>query len=385
MARFELVRDVLPSGISLRDLGDHRLKDLTRPEHIFQVVISTLPADFPSLRTLDHHRHNLPMQPTPLIGREREVAAVCALLRRADIRLVTLTGFGGIGKTRLGLQAAAELLDDVADGVFFVSLAPVSSADMVLPTIAQALDVRESEGRALRVCLHDYVRDKQMLLVLDNFEHVLAAADLVAELLTTAPRLKMLVTSRATLHLSGEQEYVVPALSLPQPDLLPALERMSQYEAVALFIARAQAAKADFAVTNANAPAVAQICQRLDGLPLAIELAARIKLFTPQELLARLNNRLALLTSGARDMPARQQTLRKTIDWSYGLLKPHQQQLFRHFAVFAGGCTLVAAEEVCRSDDDASAVLDIVAALLDQSLLGQVEMPSGESRFVMLE
>jgi predicted ATPase/class 3 adenylate cyclase len=383
----ELVRGALPSEVELLDLGEHRLKDLTRPEHIFQPVAPDLPADFPPLTTLDHRLHNLPVQLTALIGRDREVATVCTLLRRADVRLLTCTGSGGIGKTRLALQAAGELLDDFTDGVFFVALAPISSPTLVVPTIAQALNVRERDGQPLLARLQEELRDRQLLLILDNFEQVAVAAPMIAALLAATARLKILVTSRAVLHLSGEYEYVVSPLTLPDYPHSQPLERLTQYEAVRLFIARAQAVKAEFAVTNANAPAVAEICVRLDGLPLAIELAAaRVKLFPPQALLARLDNRLKLLTGGAHDLPARHQTIRGTIDWSYNLLDAGASRLFVRLAVFVGGCMLEAAEAVCNTTGDLSfSVVDGVAALLDQSLVRCEEQPDGESRFVMLE
>ncbi len=394
-ATVELVRDDLPPGVELRDMGAQRLKDLTRPEHIFQIVAADLSNDFPPLKTLDRRPHNLPAQPTALIGREKEVASVCSLLRRADARLVTLTGPGGTGKTRLGLQVAAELLDDFKDGVWFVNLAPIGDPNLVAATAAQTLGINESAGRSLLDQLKDYLREKQLLLLLDNFEQVAEAAPLVSELLTVALGLKALVTSRMPLHLSGEREYAVPPLGLP-PAAVRTLERsnvqtfeveISQYEAVRLFIERAQAVKADFAVTNANAPAVAEICYRLDGLPLAIELAAaRVKLFPPQALLARLGSRLKLLTGGARDLPARQQTIRSTIDWSYQLLDEDEKRLFTRLGVFVGGCTLEAAEAVCNADGDPPMdVVDAIAALLDQSLVRQEEGLDGEPRFTMLE
>jgi class 3 adenylate cyclase len=314
----ELVKQYLPDGVGLRDLGEYRLKDLQHPSRLFQLVMANLPADFPPLKTLDSHPHNLPIQPTALIGREREVAAVERLLEREDMRLVTLTGPGGIGKTRLGLQVAAEVSERFTDGVYFVNLAPLVDPAFVVPTIAQAFEVKEIADHALPDLLKAYFREKQLLLLLDNFEQVIGAAVQVADLLATCSHLKVVVTSRAALHVRGEQEFAVPPLSVPNPKHLPDRVALSQYEGVALFIARAQAVKPDFQVTNANAPAVAEICVRLDGLPLAIELAAaRIKLFSPQALLARLGQRLAVLTTGARDAPARQQTLRNTIDWSY--------------------------------------------------------------------
>jgi predicted ATPase/class 3 adenylate cyclase len=383
----ELVRDVLPAGVSLRSLGEHRLRDLFRPEHVYQVVAPALPADFPPLRSLESHANNLPVQPTPLIGREREVATCLTLLRRADVRLLTLTGPGGMGKTRLSLQVAAESLDDYADGVFFVALAPIAEPRLVVSAIAGALGVVEAGGQELAATLKDYLRDRRLLLVLDNFEHLLPAAPLVAELLAACPQIKALVTSRARLRLNGEQEYTVPPLALPPLTDAPSLATLSQYEAVALFIARARAVSPGFQVTNENAPAVAEICVRLDGLPLAIELAAaRIKILTPQAMLLRLQARLKLLTGGIRDLPTRQQTLRGAIDWSYNLLNDDERLVFARLAVFAGGCTLDAAEAVCNPAGDLPAgVLDTVAALVDNSLLQQKEAGTDEPRFTMLE
>ncbi len=337
----DLVAHDLPEGVSLRDLGEHRLKDLRGPERLFQLVIADLPADFPPLKTLDTHPNNLPDQPTPLIGREQEVAAVGNLVQRKDVRLMTLTGPGGVGKTRLGLQVAAEFSDCFADGVFFVNLAPLSDSDLVVPTIAQTLGIREIAGQHLLERLKEQLQWQQVLLLLDNFEQVESAAMQVADLLAACQELKVLVTSRAVLHVRAEHEFAVPPLSLPDPKNLPDLAALSQYEAVALFIQRAQAIQSDFQVTSTNAPAVAEICVRLDGLPLAIELAAaRIKVLPPQALLARLGQRLAVLTSGARDTPARQQTLRNTIEWSYQLLDASEQRLFRQLSVFIGGCML---------------------------------------------
>ncbi len=384
-----LVEHHLPAGVSLRDLGEHRLKDLQQKSHLFQLVIDSLLADFPPLLTLDAHPHNLPVQPTPLIGREREVAAVQQLLLREDVRLLTLTGPGGSGKTRLGLHVAAELSDHFTDGIYFVNLAPISDAELVVPTVAQTLGVKESPTRSMVEQLQAFLQEKLLLLVLDNFEQVVSAAPRLSDLLARCSHLKLLVTSRAVLHLSAEHEFAVPPLSLPDLKHLPDLVTLSQYEAVALFIARAQALKPDFQVSNATAPAVAEICARLDGLPLAIELAAaRIKLLPPPALLARLGRRLAVLTSGVRDAPARQQTLRRTIEWSYQLLDADEQRLFRRLSVFVGGCTLQAIEAVCAAVDTqppALLVLDGAASLIDKSLLRQTEQEAAEPRFVMLE
>jgi predicted ATPase/class 3 adenylate cyclase len=347
----ELVYDQLPPGVALRDLGEHRLKDLGRPERIFQVVAPDLPTDFPPLRTLDAYRHNLPAQATPLIGREAEVVTVCELLRQPATRLLTLTGPGGIGKTRLALQAAAELLDDAPDGVWFVPLASIRDAALVAPAIGRVLEIADAGELPLLDRLKRYLHQKQIVLVLDNFEQVADAVPLVGELLAAAPKLKILVTSREALHVYGEHEYSVPSLALPDLTRLPPLGRLSQYEAVRLFIERARAVKPAFAVTDESAAAIAEICYRLDGLPLAIELAAaRSRIFLPQALLARLagaTHRLSLLSGGARDLPARQQTLRDAIAWSYDLLSTEEQALFARLGVFAGSFTLEAAEAVC--------------------------------------
>jgi predicted ATPase/class 3 adenylate cyclase len=383
----ELLIDGLPPDIVLRDLGQHRLKDLTRPAHIFQVLAPDLLAALPPLNTLDARPNNLPAQPNALIGREQAIAVVRELLWRTDMRLITLTGSGGIGKTRLALQVASELLDAFAHGVWFVDLAPISDPALLLPAIAQALGIKEAGGRSLLESLKHYLRNRQLLLLLDNFEHLLDAALQVADLLMDAAGLKILVTSRAVLHLSSERVLVVPPLVVPEPGHLPPLEQLMQYEAVRLFVDRAQAVRADFALDAEHASAVTQICQGLEGLPLAIELAAaRVALFPPQSLLARLQSPLTFLTGGAHDLPARQQTLRKTIDWSYLLLNPAEQLLFRRLAIFVGSYTLDAIEEICNGDRALPiAMIDGVAALVDHSLVRQAEGPDGEPHFMMLE
>jgi predicted ATPase/class 3 adenylate cyclase/Tfp pilus assembly protein PilF len=387
LATQELVRDSRPAGSSLRDLGERRLKDLYRPERVFQITTPDLPSEFPPLRTLENLRNNLPLQPTPLIGREREVGEVCERLGQEEVRLLTLTGPGGTGKTRLALQAAADLLEDFEDGVFFVSLAAVTDPDLFFKEIAGALGLRESGDVALEDLLKEYLGRRELLLVLDNFEHLLSAVPLLGGLLSAAPRLKVLATSRIPLGLYGEHEYAVPPLSVPDPGRLPDLEALSQYEAVRLFIDRASAAKAGFEITAENAPAVAEICVRLDGLPLAIELAAaRVKLLPPKAILTRLANRLKLLTGGAKDLPERQRTLRGAIEWSHDLLDEGERTLFARLAVFSGGRTLEAIDAICDAEGDLPVdALDGVSSLLDKSLLRQEEGIGGEPRFVMLE
>jgi predicted ATPase/class 3 adenylate cyclase/transcriptional regulator with XRE-family HTH domain len=496
---YDLVRDNLPSGITIMDMGEQGLKDLLRPEHVYQLVIPGLPSHFPPLKTMstaiaqdtamatsitfgqwlrqqrkvldltqeelamkidcswetvrkfeagtrhpskqvaqlladffsvspderaafirfarsdvggerfnsinqphDHTEavypttNNLPVQPNVFVGREGQIRDVTTLLRRNDVRLVTLTGPGGIGKTRLALQITAALLNDFDGEVWYAELAPLTDHKLVVSTIAQVLGVTEEPGKALLDTLKDYLRDKHLLLILDNFEHVLEAAPDVDGLVKAAPGVKLLATSRSPLKVYGEREYQVPLLSVPDmPDTLdkrhtPALETLSEYEAVGLFIERAREVKWDFQMTAESAPAVAQICARLEGLPLAIELAsARIRVFTPQALLGRLerlDNVLTLLTGGARTLPPRQQTLRNTIEWSYDLLGEGEKQLFRRMAVFQGGRTLQALEAVCNFDEHLEIdVLEGVEALVSNSLLQQRDGSDREPRYWMLE
>ncbi len=330
--------------------------------------------------------YNQPARFTPLIGREQEIQAVCTLLRQAEIRLVTLTGMGGVGKTRLSLQVATDLLDDFPDGVYFVPLASISDPDLVITTIAQLLGIKEGGEQPLPDLLQAYLHRKQLLLLLDNFEQLLTAAPGLADLLATCLHLKILVTSRAVLHIRAEHDFPVPPLALPDLSHLPEDDTLSEYAAVTLFLQRAQTARPTFQPTPAGIRTIAEICIRLDGLPLAIELAAaRIKLLSPQALLARLERRLQVLTQSMRDAPVRQQTLRNTLAWSYDLLNAREQRLFRLLAVFVGGCTLEAVE--CLSTllgHTPTTVLDEVASLIDKSLLHLAEQGGEEPRLLML-
>ncbi len=332
-------------------------------------------------------RRSLPVPLTPLVGREQERVALCRLVRQPEVRLVTLTGTGGVGKTRLALQAAAELREDFAHGACFVPLAPVRDPEGVLATIAQALGLWGAPDLPLEEQVRDYLQEKHLLLLLDNFEQVIAAAPQLAHLLTSCSRLCLLVTSRAALHLSGEHEFAVVPLAVPDLTQLPTVADLTQVATVRLFVERAQAIQPAFELTAANARTIADICVRLDGLPLAIELAAaRIKLLPPQALLKRLSHRLEVLTGGARDLPARQQTLRNTLQWSYDLLSAEEQRLFRWLSIFVGGFTLEAATAVCNAGSDQPLdVLTGVASLLDKSLLLQTEQEGEEPRFRMLE
>jgi predicted ATPase/class 3 adenylate cyclase len=378
-----LVRGQVPDGVELRDLGVHRLRDLTEPEQVYQAAVWGLPADFPPLRTEETRPGNLPMLLTSFVGREREMDEVARLLETT--RLVTLTGSGGTGKTRLAVAVADRIRDTYSNGVWFVDLSPIADPGLVAPAIAQALGVREAERQPLVETLTAYVRDKRLLLVLDNFEQVVEAAPLVRDLLVACPRLTVLVTSRAVLRLSGEREYPVPPL--PVPAASAATTPLAGVPSVALFVARALDARPDFALTAENGAVVAAICERLDGLPLALELAAAwVRLLSPQALLARLDHRLSLLTGGARDLPARQRTLRDTIAWSHDLLAPDEQRLFRRLAVFAGGWTLEAAEAVCSAAGDREpGVLGGLASLRDKSLVRYVSGATAGPRMAMLE
>ncbi len=382
----DLVEHDLPDGVSLRDLGAHRLKDFLYPSHLFELVIPGLPADFPPLRTLDTHHNHLPLQPTSLIGREKEVAEICALLKQPEMRLLTLLGPGGIGKTRLAIAAATQMRSFFVGGTCFVGLATLSDPQLVVPTIARELGLKDSGNRPPLEQVQAFMGEQQFLLVLDNFEQIVAAAPQLEELLADCPGLSILVTSRAVLHLSAEQ--IVPVTPLALPSFSTSNhENIAESAAVTLFVQRARHILPSFHLTPGNARAVAEVCVRLDGLPLAIELAAaRVKLLPPQALLARLSQRLQLLTGGPRSLPPRQQTLRSTIQWSYDLLGPQEQALFHLLSVFVDGWQLSAAEALCQERGQADLdVLNSLWALLDNSLIQSSEEGAEEPRFLMLQ
>jgi predicted ATPase/serine/threonine protein kinase len=342
------------------------------------------------LQQVEARPANLPVQRTGFVGREKEVAAVKELLLRQDVRLLTVTGPGGIGKTRLAVEVANGLVESFPGGTHFVPLSSLSDPGLIASVIVQALGIREVGGQSPLEILKKNLQESSrapMLLLMDNFEHLVQAAPTVAELLATGPNLKIMVTSRAALHVYGEHEFPVPPLALPDPRSVPSVQVLLRCPAIALFVQRAAAAKPDFELNRENASAVAEICARLDGLPLAIELAAaRVKVLSPSSMLTRLASRLQLLTGGSRDLPQRQQTLRAAMDWSYDLLDAAEQKLFRRLSVFVGGCTLEGAEAVCDPKGDLDLdLLDAVASLVDKSLAQQVERAKGESRFVMLE
>ena len=337
---------------------------------------------------ISHHPSNVPTPRNPLLGRAEELALASEMLLREDVGMVSLIGPGGTGKSRLGLQVALEMLTHFHDGVYLVRLTPIRDPDLVIPTIADTLGIPETnDRRTLLGKLKDYLRDKKMLLLLDNFEQVLEAAPNIAELMEACPELRFVTTSRAPLHLRGEKELFVPPLAIPAHFENIDLQSLTRYASVELFIQRAQNIRPDFNVTSENAATIAEICHRLDGLPLAIELAAaRIKLLTPHELLSRLERRFDVLRGGSRDLPERQQTLRGAIDWSYNLLSDQARRLFRRLSIFVGGWSMEAAEAVCNLNGDIKPdVMDEVQALVDNSLLMQSQDEDGQTRFGMLE
>ena len=386
----ELVRDGLPPGVQLRALGEHRLRDLSRPEQLFQLVTADLPSQFPALRSLESVPNNLPVQLTSFIGRERELTEVKRLL--GSTRLLTLTGSGGTGKTRVSLQVSAEMLDQYHDGVWLVEFATIDDGSLVIETVAGALELRQEADRSLATTLTGFLRNKQLLLIFDNCEHVVAACARLAEtLLRSCPQLRILASSREPLGIAGENAWPLPPLSLPNhwrdiADGPDALDRLSEYEAVRLFIDRATLARPAFQATNENIATIAQICWRLDGIALAIELAAaRIRVLTLQQIVERLDDRFHLLTTGSRTAAPRQQTLRSLIDWSHDLLSEPERVLFRRLSVFARGRTLESIEVVCADSTlESWEIVDLLTQLVDKSLV-YVEKGAGGARYYILE
>jgi predicted ATPase/class 3 adenylate cyclase len=382
----ELVRDGLPEGVSLRDLGEHRFKDLQRAEHVYQVVGPDLAVDFPPLRTLEAHPNNLPRQLTSFVGREKELAEIVQLLGHHP--LVTLTGPGGTGKTRHAIQVAADVLEHYPDGVWLVELASLGDPALVPQAVATAIGVREEPGRQLVATILDALRTRRLLLVLDNCEHLLdACAGFADALLRSCPQVQVLATSREALGIGGETSWRISSLLLPDATERPLLDDLRHNEAVRLFLERAGAVNARVQLTQQNAPAVVQICRRLDGIPLALELAAaRLRAMTIEQLLARMDQRFRLLTGGSRAALPRQQTLQALVDWSYDLLSEPERRLFQRLSVFSGGFTLEAAEAVASGDgvEDAD-VLDLLGQLVGKSLVLAEEQPDGSQRYGLLE
>jgi len=383
-ATAELVRDILPEGVWIEDKGSHRLKDLSRPEEIFQVNHPELPSEFPPLKSMDVLPNNLPAQTTPMIGREKELETVRKLFEKENCRLISLVGPGGMGKTRLALQVAADMVDETRDGTWFIDLTSITqSRDVALET-ARVLGISKKSGTDPVESVAELLSDKEILIVLDNFEQVISAYDVIVVWLKCSPAVRFLVTSREPLNIRGEHVFHVPPLSLPGVGLSNIL---SQFEATRLFIDRACASKPDFTVNNENAPVVAEICSRLDGIPLAIELAAaRIRLINPRAILKRLDTRLKLLTGGPKDMPDRHKTLRACIDWSYDLLTEDERTIYRYLSVFHGGISLPSASAVLEPifEDDME-VLGGIESLVDKSLVFRKPPLAEEPFFGILE
>ena len=380
----DLTRDKLPPQAQFIDMGERCLKDVVLPEHLYQLTVPDLPSEFPPLDTLESFNHNLPTQLTSFIGREKEVDELKKLI--AANRIVTLTGSGGAGKTRLSLQVGAECLSLFSSGVWFAELAAVTDPALVPQTLLSIFNLREDSHRTALEVLISYLRPKTVLLILDNCEHLIEACAQISEaLLRACPKLKILASSREALGISGEAPYRVPSLATPDPAHLLSLEGLLDVDSIRLFIERAVTAKPDFKLTKENASIVAQICSRLDGIPLAIELAAaRVKVLSLTQIAARLDDRFRLLTGGARTALPRQQTLRALIDWSYSLLSEPEKILFRRLAVFVGGWTLEAAESVCGAEGGGSEILDLLTRLIDKSLVTMQEV-AGETRYHRLE
>jgi predicted ATPase/class 3 adenylate cyclase len=384
-ATYELCRDALPEATSMRDLGAHRLKDLGRPEQVYELQGPGRRSDFPPIRSLSTHPNNLPRQLTTFIGREKEISELEALLVKN--RLLTLTGSGGSGKTRLGLQVAAESLAQFPDGAWFVELAQVAKPDLVAQTVATVLGVMEEPGKPILLTLTRHLESKRLLLVLDNCEHLLdACANLADVLMRQCPDVRILASSREALGIAGEQTFRVPSLSLPDRKQKQTVEMLATYESVQLFIDRARLVRADFEVTHRNAPALASICCQLDGIPLAIELAAaRVLTLSIEEIDHKLDQRFRLLTGGSRTALPRHQTLRALIDWSYELLNASERRLLQRLSAFAGGWTLEAAEQISAGNTVAAGdVLDLLTSLSNKNLIGS-DQTDGRSRYRLLE
>jgi predicted ATPase/class 3 adenylate cyclase len=381
----DLVLRRLPEAVSLKDLGNHRLKGLTLPEHIYQVCARGLPLEFPPLVTTITHPHNLPLQLTSFIGREREIGEVVDLVGKN--RLVTLTGSGGVGKTRLSIRAAENLIDQFPDGIWFVELARLADPSLLVQTIAQTIGLREDSKYSFQDVLTSFLRNRRVLIVLDNCEHLLeACAEISADLLKGCPQVKLLTSSREALGIAGERTFLVPALNLPSMEEIK-FDQLQDYDAVKLFIARAQEVLPVFRITPENAHTIARICQRLDGVPLALEMAAaRMNMLTTEQLVSRLDNAFRLLTGGSRTALPHHQTLQAVIDWSYQLLDEPERKLIRRLSVFAGNFSLEGAEHICAIDGlDDWEILDLLASLVDKSIVNVDRELGGETRYYLLE
>lgn len=378
-----LIGDDLPEGVSLRDLGEHRLKDLAKPERLFQIVTADLPAEFPPLRSLSVLPNNLPLQLTSFVGRAQEIRELIQAV--FSTRLLTLTGAGGVGKTRLALQVAAEVLEEFSDGVWLVELAALPDPELIPQTVANVLGIREQSGRTVLTTLEESLSARRLLLVLDNCEHLIAACARFAHaLLRTCAHLRILATSREALGIAGETAWLVPPLSVPVARRVSAAA-LSQFEAVRLFVERAVAALPSFRLTSQNSDAVIQICTRLDGIPLAIEMAAaRLKALSAEQIATRLDDQFRLLTAGSRTALPQHQTLRATLDWSYELLSEEERRLLRQLAIFAGGFTLEAVEKICREGGSAPEVIDLLTRLVEKSLV-TAERRDDRVRYRLLE
>lgn len=385
----DMVAHDLPADVHLQELGQYRLKDIAGLNELFQVVVPDLPSDFPPPSAINSRLPvlNVPSPSTSFVGREREISLICERLRQGDVRMVTLTGTAGVGKTRLALQVASRLTDLFVDGVCFVPLEQLSEAEGVVSALAQSLHIQEEKGHSLSDQIKSALREQSLLLILDNFEHVLPARRVISDLLATCPLLKVLVTSRVMLHLQAEHLFEVHPLNVPDSVHLPDVPALFQYASISLFVQRAQAIQPAFRLTPANAVAIAGICRRLDGIPLAIELAAaRTRYFSPQVLLSHLEKGLAILQASVQDVPERQHTLLAAIAWSYELLGDSQKRVFRRLAVCASGIALEAAEQVCTGAGAIEGnILETLEALVDQSLLQQQQLEQGEVRFWLLQ